>query len=170
MYPMVTNRLLQVNSEKTLFTSALRLCYLPPFVAVKPLPYTSLRMHSGAFVQEDRCMELYESLFIIRPSVSDEETNALIEKMKGIAERTGAQFIKSENWGRKKLAYEVRRERKGTYVYFYFKAPNNTVGELEHAYRLEDNIIKFLTVHLEKELVPRRVAEAPSEEFTGGRV
>jgi small subunit ribosomal protein S6 len=41
---------------------------------------------------------------------------------------------------------------------------------LEHAYRLEDNIIKFLTVHLEKELVPRRVAETPSEEFTGGRV
>jgi small subunit ribosomal protein S6 len=131
--------------------------------------YTSLRTRSGAFVQEDPCMELYESLFIIRPSVSDEETNALIEKMKGVAERTGAQFIKSENWGRKKLAYEVRRERKGTYVYFYFKAPNNTVGELEHAYRLEDNIIKFLTVHLEKELVPRRV-EAPSEEFTGGRV
>ena len=115
-------------------------------------------------------MELYESLFIIRPSVSDEETSALIEKMKGVADRTGAQFIKSENWGRKKLAYEVRRERKGTYVYFYFKAPNNTVGELEHAYRLEDNIIKFLTVHLEKELVPRRAAEAPSEELTGGRV
>jgi small subunit ribosomal protein S6 len=55
-------------------------------------------------------------------------------------------------------------------VYFYFKAPNNTVGELEHAYRLEDNIIKFLTVHLEKELVPRRAVEAPSEEFAGGRV
>ena len=76
-------------------------------------------------------MELYESLFIIRPSVSDEETTALIEKMKAVAEKTGAQFIKSENWGKKKLAYEVKRERKGTYVYFYFKAPNITVGELE---------------------------------------
>ena len=115
-------------------------------------------------------MELYESLFIIRPSVSDEETNALVEKMKGVADRTGAQFIKVENWGRKKLAYEVRRERKGTYAYFYFKAPNNTVGELERAYRLEDNIIKFLTVHLEKELVPRHPMEAPSEEFIGGRI
>jgi small subunit ribosomal protein S6 len=138
--------------------------------AVYKRAYTSLRPRAGAFVQEDRCMELYESLFIIRPSVSDEETNALIDKMKGVAERTGAQFIKAENWGRKKLAYEVRRERKGTYVYFYFKAPNNTVGELERAYRLEDNIIKFLTVHLEKELVPRRAVEAPSEEFAGGRV
>ncbi|WP_455243595.1 30S ribosomal protein S6 [Petrachloros mirabilis] len=115
-------------------------------------------------------MEHYESLFIIRPSITDEETNALIDKMKAVAEKTGAQFIKSENWGRKKLAYEVRRERKGTYVYFYFKAPNNTVGELERSYRLEDNIIKFLTVHLEKELVPRRAAEPAAEELTGGRV
>ena len=57
-------------------------------------------------------MELYESLFIIRTSVSDEETAALIEKMKAVAEKTGAQFIKSENWGKKKLAYEVKRERK----------------------------------------------------------
>jgi small subunit ribosomal protein S6 len=115
-------------------------------------------------------MELYESLFIIRPSVSDEETNALIEKMKSVADKTGAQFIKAENWGRKKLAYEVRRERKGTYAYFYFKAPNHTVGELERAYRLEDNIIKFLTVRLDKELVPRRPLEVSTQEADGGRI
>jgi small subunit ribosomal protein S6 len=133
-------------------------------------PYTSLPTGSGAFVQEDRCMELYESLFIIRPSVSDEETAALIEKMKGVADKNGAQFIKSENWGKKKLAYEVRRERKGTYAYFYFRAPNNTVGELERAYRLEDNIIKFLTIHLEKELVPRRPLEVTAQEADGGRI
>ncbi|MDE3048369.1 MAG: 30S ribosomal protein S6 [Nitrospirota bacterium] len=115
-------------------------------------------------------MELYESLFIIRTSVSDEETAALIEKMKSVAEKTGAQFIKSENWGKKKLAYEVKRERKGTYVYFYFRAPSITVGELERSYRLEDSIIKFLTVHLKKELVPPRPLETSSEEFSGGRV
>ncbi len=115
-------------------------------------------------------MELYESLFIIRPSVSDEETNALIAKMKRVADKTGAQFIKVENLGKKKLAYEVRRERKGTYAHFYFKAPNNTVGELERAFRLEDNIIKFLTIHHEKELVPRRPLEASAQETDGGRI
>jgi small subunit ribosomal protein S6 len=115
-------------------------------------------------------MEIYESLFIIRPSLSDEETNGLIEKMKSVAGKTGAQFIKAESLGKKKLAYEVRRERKGTYAYFYFKAPNNTVGELERAYRLEDNIIKFLTVHHEKELVLRRPPESSSQESDGGRV
>ena len=50
------------------------------------------------------------------------------------------------------------------------KAPNNTVGELERSYRLEDNIIKFLTIHLEKELVPRRPLEATAQEADGGRI
>jgi len=115
-------------------------------------------------------MELYESLFIIRPSLSDEDTNALIDKMKGVADKTGAEFIKVENLGKKKLAYEVRRERKGTYAHFYFKAPNNTVSELERAYRMEDNVIKFLTIHHEKELTPKRPAEPSAQESSGGRV
>ena len=68
-------------------------------------------------------MELYESLFIIRPSLSDEDTTALIEKMKGTVTKHGASLVRAENWGRKKLAYEIKRERKGTYVYFYFQGP-----------------------------------------------
>ncbi len=118
-------------------------------------------------------MRIYESLFIIRPSLSDDETNALIEKMKNVADRAGAQFMKIENLGKRKLAYEVRRERRGTYAYFYFKAPSQTVGELERAYRLEDNIIKFLTVQHEKELPSRQVAEPAVQESVGaesGRV
>ena len=115
-------------------------------------------------------MQLYESIFIVRPSVTDEDTNKLIEKMKGVLDRCGATLVKLENWGKKKLAYEVKRERKGTYAYFYFRAPNITVGELERSYRLEDTIIKFLTVHLKKELVPPRPLETSSEEFAGGRI
>ncbi|MCP9438541.1 MAG: 30S ribosomal protein S6 [Nitrospira sp.] len=130
-------------------------------------PYTSLPTGSGAFVQEDCRMRIYESLFIIRPSLSDEETNALIDKMKNVADKAGAQFLKVENLGKKKLAYEVRRERKGTYAYFYFKAPNHTVGELERAYRLEDNIIKFLTIQHEKELPVRRSSEPVVQESVG---
>lgn len=114
-------------------------------------------------------MELYESLFIIRPSLTDEETTALINKMKGVAEKSGAQMMRAENWGRKKLAYEVKRERKGTYAFFYFKGPGPVVGELERAYRLEDSIIKFLTVRLEEEPAPPRAA-SETQEAAGGRL
>ena len=114
-------------------------------------------------------MEFYESLFIIRPSLSDEDTTALIDKMKGVAEKSGATMLQAENWGRKKLAYEVKRERKGTYVFFYFKGPSPVVGELERSYRLEDSIIKFLTVRLEEEPTPRRTA-SEVQESNGGRI
>ena len=114
-------------------------------------------------------MELYESLFIIRPSLNDEETTSLFDKMKGIVEKNGATLVKAENWGRKKLAYEIKRERKGTFVYLYFKGPGHVVGELERSYRLEDSIIKFLTVRLEKELGPPR-GSAEAQGAPGGRV
>ena len=114
-------------------------------------------------------MEIYESLFIIRPSLNDEETSSLFDKMKGVVEKNGATLMKAENWGRKKLAYEIKRERKGTFVYLYFKGPGQVVGELERSYRLEDSIIKFLTVRLEKELTPPRGA-AEGQGAPGGRV
>jgi small subunit ribosomal protein S6 len=91
-------------------------------------------------------MQLYESLFVVRPSLSDEDTTRLIDKMKGVLEKSGATILKQENWGKKKLAYEVKRERKGTFVYFHFKAPGTAVGELERSYRLEDSVLKYLTV------------------------
>jgi small subunit ribosomal protein S6 len=119
-------------------------------------------------VQEDRCMEIYESLFIIRPSLNDEETSTLVEKIKGVVEKNGATLVKAENWGRKKLAYEIKRERKGTYVYLFFKGPGQVIGELERSYRLEDSIIKFLTVRLESEPVPRRGATEAQGATSGG--
>jgi small subunit ribosomal protein S6 len=87
--------------------------------------------------------------------------------MKGVAEKSGANFMKAENWGRRKLAYEVKRERKGTYAYFYFKGPGNVVGDLERAYRLEDSIVKFLSVRLEKEPVTHQPSQ--SQEHAGER-
>ena len=115
-------------------------------------------------------MELNEYKIIIRPSLSEEETTALIEKMKGTVTKNGASLERAENWGRKKLAYEIKRERKGTYVYFYFKGPGTVIAELERAYRLEDSIIKFLTVKLEQEPAPPRGAPvaAPQGATVGG--
>jgi len=107
-------------------------------------------------------MSLYESIFVVRPSLSDEDTNKLIDKMKGVLEKAGATLLKFENWGKKKLAYEVKRERKGTFVYLHFKSAGGVVGELERSYRLEDSILKFLTVRQElgaKPAAPAQVKE-----------
>ncbi len=105
-------------------------------------------------------MPQYESIFIVRPSLTDEETEKVVEKVKGVLQRTGASVVKQENWGKKRLAYEVRRERKGTYIYFNFTSPGESVAELERSYRIEDAVIKFMTIKLEDEGASRPAAEA----------
>jgi small subunit ribosomal protein S6 len=114
----------------------------------------------GPLTRRNR-MSLYESIFIVRPSLSDDDTNKLIDKMKGVLEKSGGTLLKHENWGKKKLAYEVKRERKGTFVYFYFKSPGNVVSELERSYRLEDSVLKFLTVR--QDMVARKPAAEVKE-------
>jgi small subunit ribosomal protein S6 len=119
-------------------------------------------------------MQLYESIFIIRPSLSDDDTNKLIEKMKGLLEKAGAAVLILENWGKKKLAYEIKREHRGTFVYMHFKGAGSVVGELEHSYRLEDSVLKFLTVRLEHPPAPKPavvpMGQAQPREFERDRV
>lgn len=96
-------------------------------------------------------MAFYESIFILRSSLSEEEAAAIQEKMKGALEKFGASIMKAENWGKKKLAYEINHDRRGTYTLLQFEASGNVVGELERLYRLEDSVLKFLTVKVDEE-------------------
>ena len=96
-------------------------------------------------------MPFYDSIFILRSSVSDEETAGLIDKMKGVLEKHGASILKADNWGKKKLAYEIQHDRRGAYVHLQFEANGNVVEQLERQYRLEDSVLKFLTVRVEED-------------------
>jgi small subunit ribosomal protein S6 len=101
-------------------------------------------------------MNFYESIFIARPSLLDEEVNKITEKVKVMIEQGGGKVLKIENWGKKKLAYEVQKEKKGTYVFLFFQLPGKVISELERAYRLDDSIMKFLTVKLSKKDLAQR--------------
>ncbi len=100
-------------------------------------------------------MAYYESICILRSSVTDDEASQIIEKMKGALEKHGASILKVDNWGKKKLAYEVGHDRRGTFVLFQFEAKGNVVSELERLYRLEDSVLKFMTVAVDKEFLTR---------------
>lgn len=103
-------------------------------------------------------MDVYETTIIVKTSVSDEEATALIAKVRGVIEKHGGEVMKVENWGKKKLAYEVRKEKKGTYVFYRFRGPGSVVSELERQYRVEDTIIKFLTVKCDPKLLADEMA------------
>lgn len=94
-------------------------------------------------------MNTYETIFIVKPSLNDEEVSKTIEKIKGIIQRGGGEVVVAENWGKKKLAYEVRKEKKGTYIIVHFKGTGATVSELERNYRLDESIIKFISIKIE---------------------
>jgi len=100
-------------------------------------------------------MPIYESIFIINPNLSDEETAGVIKKMQDVVAKQSGEMLKYEDWGKKKLAYEIKKHKRGHYAFFQFKAAPTAVSELERTYKLTDSIIKFLTVKLEKELRTR---------------
>jgi small subunit ribosomal protein S6 len=97
-------------------------------------------------------MPIYESIFIINPNISDDETAAVIKKMQDVVAKQSGEMLKFEDWGKKKLAYEIKKQKRGHYAFFQFKAAPNAVSELERTYKMTDTVIKFITVKLEKEL------------------
>lgn len=113
-------------------------------------------------------MPIYESIFIINPNNSDEETNFVIKKMQDVVTKQGGEILKFEDWGKKKLAYEVRKHKRGHYVFFQIKGGPTAVQELERNLKLTDAVIKYLTVKLVKELrtrpEPKPSGEAKKEE------
>ncbi|HEY5649091.1 MAG TPA: 30S ribosomal protein S6 [Nitrospiria bacterium] len=95
-------------------------------------------------------MTNYESIFIARPNLSEEVSGRLLDKMKSVVEKNGGALIQAENWGKKRLAYEVKKERKGTYFVLRYSGTGALINELERNFRVDDSVLKFLTVKVPK--------------------
>ena len=94
-------------------------------------------------------MNKYESVIIINPSVDDEGIKSLITRFTDIINNDG-KLEKTEELGKKRLAYEINKNKEGFYVVFNFEAKPELIAELERNYRIDDNIMKFITVKNEK--------------------
>jgi len=91
-------------------------------------------------------MKLYESICILRPVQVETENDQVIEKIKEVLTQSGANILKLDNSGKKKLAYDIQHERKGTFITIQFEGPPTVVAELERFQRMEDQVMKFMTV------------------------
>ena len=90
-------------------------------------------------------MNKYESVIIINPSVEEEGMKKLITTFTDLINKNG-KVEKVDELGKKKLAYEVKKNKEGIYVVFTFEAEPNSIAELERNYRITDEIIKFIVV------------------------
>lgn len=91
-------------------------------------------------------MNTYELTFIISPVVSQEKIDSITEKVKKIITEKNGQVLLFEPEGVKKLAYPVKGHRDGNYFFVEFTAPGETVAALENLFRLDDAVIRYLTV------------------------
>jgi small subunit ribosomal protein S6 len=97
-------------------------------------------------------MRIYENLFIVRPDATEEEIDQLIELMSKHVATAGGTVDKVDKWGKRRLAYRVEKYREGSYVLFQFTAGPETVKEFERRMRVQDSVIKFITVRIDETL------------------
>ena len=93
-------------------------------------------------------MNKYESVIIINPSVDDEGIKALIKKFTDIINNEG-KVESVDEIGKKRLAYEIMKNKEGFYTVFNFEAKPELIAELERNYRIDDSIMKFITIKKE---------------------
>jgi small subunit ribosomal protein S6 len=96
-----------------------------------------------------RPMPFYENVFIARQDVSAAQVEALAESFAGIVTQHGGTVTKREYWGLRNLAYRVKKNRKGHYMLFNLDAPPAAVNELERNMRINEDVLRYLTVRVE---------------------
>jgi small subunit ribosomal protein S6 len=97
-------------------------------------------------------MRVYEELFIVRPDAPDEDVDHLVETVQTFLTGAGATVDKVDKWGKRKLAYRIGKFREGAYILIQFSAKPETVKEIERRLRVNDLVIKFLTVRIDETL------------------
>ena len=118
-------------------------------------------------------LNAYESIFIVKPNLSEEEINGVVEKAKTIIADHEGEVASCDNWGKKKLAYEVQKERKGIYINLHFKGRGKAVAELERFYRFSEAVIKYMTIKIDPEALGKSAPIREEKTFVyrgrGGR-
>lgn len=97
----------------------------------------------------------YETTFITRSELSDDALKSLIDRISQIASSFGGETVLTEDWGKRKLAYTIKKESRGHYTYVVYSGKGEVVHEVERNLRLHDQVLRFLTVHLDKEFDPQ---------------
>jgi len=113
-------------------------------------------------------MGRYEIIYILAPNTPEDTMNDLVERFESEVISGGGVMLRVEKWGRKKLAYEVRKFREGFFILFVTDCEGALVDELERRFRLTDQVIKFMTVRIDEEL--KRAGKMSRDEEIGKAV
>lgn len=110
-------------------------------------------------------MRIYETGFILAPSLAEEETEQIILQMADIIAQREGQLIKQDRWGKRRLAYPIKKFSEGFYVFFQYEGKADIPLELERRFKQTDSVLRYLTLKKEaKEAVRRKKKKEPKHE------
>jgi small subunit ribosomal protein S6 len=111
------------------------------------------RPRGGTYVRR------YETIFIVKSNVGEEDLTGIIDKTSSIITNDGGTILKIDKWGIKKLAYLIKKESQGNYVYMDYAGIPATVAEIERIFKIDDRLLKFMTVKLADSCDPAAILE-----------
>ena len=109
-------------------------------------------------------MRRYETIIIIRPNASEDDITGIIDRTQGIIEASGGSIVNVDKWGLKKLAYLIKKEQQGYYVFIEYAGLPEAVSEMERIYRIDDRVLKFMTIKTQDEFVAGPVEKQSEDE------
>ncbi len=115
-------------------------------------------------------MRMYEMIFIVQPDLGEEETKGLTAKVQEVITSMKGDFKRLEDWGARKLAYPINKFNRGRYYFLRFDGDAPLIAELERRLRLDDKVLRYQSVRLEKEVAapvaaqPKAVVEETAAE------
>lgn len=93
----------------------------------------------------------YEVLYVLRPDIEEEAVDPIIARYDETIAKTGGTVVKTDKWGKRRLAYEIKDQLEGYYVLTTFQAPNEASQELDRLMRIADEVLRHLIVRLDED-------------------
>jgi small subunit ribosomal protein S6 len=100
---------------------------------------------------------VYETMYILRPDLGEEQVEQAVNKYQNLLREQGADNIEIQNRGKRRLAYEINRNRDGIYIQMNYTGPGAAIAPMERAMRLSEEVIRYMTI---KQDVPKEKPEA----------
>jgi small subunit ribosomal protein S6 len=108
----------------------------------------------------------YETIFILRPDTPTDQIAAVNTRIRGVIEQGNGKLLKLDNWGKRKLAYEIKKQLKGIYLYWQYLGSSGLVRELERNLRMLDTVVRYYTTVVDADIDPNaRPSEVSDETF-----
>jgi small subunit ribosomal protein S6 len=106
----------------------------------------------------------FETIFILRPDTNQDGIQLVNTRVRGVIDQMGGRVLKLDNWGKRKLAYEVKKQLKGIYLYWQYLSTPGVVEEIERNLRMLDSVIRYYTVKVDEDVDPAARPQTVDEE------